>query len=217
MLPISAGVIPFGLVMGSLAYSAKLTLLQTMSMNIFVFAGASQLASVNLLKNETSVIIVIITGLIINLRFVLYSAGLSQYFSRSRILSKIFLSYCITDQSYASLVSNIDKLKSKTEVFQFYIGTSLMMTLVWQVSVLIGFSYGNILPKSFSLEYAVPLSFVALVMPTIKNKRYLFVALFSSFLSILLFKLPMNLGLLLSSLCSILLAYFISRKRVSND
>lgn len=212
MLPITTGVIPFGLVMGTVASNANLSGLQTMSMNSLVFAGASQLAAVDLLTKNVPSMIVIITGLTINLRFILYSAALSNLFKHESFFKKLLLSYTLTDQSYSSLMANEKDLETTKDKIHFYIGTSVMMAIAWQLSVLLGFIFGNFMPNEFNLDYAVPVSFIALVIPTLKNKKYIYVAILSAVSSIVLKEIPYNLGLLLSAGIAISLAVYLNRK-----
>ena len=212
MLPITAGVIPFGLVMGTVAANANLSLLQTTVMNFSVFAGASQLATVDLMSKGLPAFVVIATGIIINLRFFLYSAALSVPFKGLPTNIKLSGSYLITDQGYSVTVANEHLLNNKQDKLYFYFGASILMALVWQASVLTGFIFGNFAPTSWSLDYAVPLSFVALVLPTLKNRSYFYVGLLSASLSLLLRSLPFNLGLLVSALTAIALAYLLMKK-----
>jgi len=215
MLPIIPGVIPFGLVMGTVASNAHLSLVQTSAMNIFVFAGASQLAAVDLMVQNAPSFIVIATGVIINLRFLLYSAALSETFHNESVLAKSMGAYFITDQSYSVLAVNESRLKTIPAKIKFYFGASTIMIFAWQCSVLLGLLFGNFAPSSLSLDYAVPLSFVALVMPTFKNKSFVYVALLSSVLSLILKPLPFNLGLLVSGLIAIVFGAYLSRKKGS--
>jgi predicted branched-subunit amino acid permease len=213
MLPILTGVIPFGLVMGTVASNAQLDLVQTVGMNFFVFAGASQLAAIDLMTQSTTSLVVVVTGLIINLRFMLYSAAFSHFVKDSSVPIKALCAYSLTDQSYAATVANESKFKDLTEALQFYIGASIPMILTWHISVILGFIFGNFAPASLSLDFAVPLSFIALVLPTMKNKNYVVVAAFASVASILLKPMPYNLGLLTSALLSLGLGAILSRKK----
>ena len=213
MLPILTGVIPFGLVMGTVASNAQLDLLQTMGMNLFVFAGASQLAAIDLMGRNTSTLVVVATGLIINLRFMLYSAAFSPFVQNANVFIKALCSYSLTDQTYAAVAANEKKLNSLKDSLEFYIGASIPMVLGWHSAVLIGFVFGNFAPSSLALDFAVPLSFVALVIPTMKNCHYVYVAALASVLSIVLKNMPFNLGLLASALTAISFGAFLTRKR----
>ncbi len=211
MLPITTGVFPFGLVMGTVYIHAQIPNYEALAMNVLVFGGSSQLAVIDLMLQKSSILIVIATGLIINLRFMLYSAAFSDYVQNSNVWIKLFCTYGLTDQTYAVLKAYEHKLSSQQEVVSFYMGSALCMLLAWHGSVLVGFIFGNFLPISISLDYAIPLSFVALVLPTLKNKTYFYVALMAALTAIVLKPLPYNLGLLVSALIALGFAAFLTR------
>jgi predicted branched-subunit amino acid permease len=215
MLPITTGVIPFGAVMGTVCADAKLSFFQTVTMNVLVFAGAAQLAAVDLMTKNAASAVVIATGLIINLRFLLYSAALSPVVQRSGFLTKFFCAYSVTDQNYAVMSAHQDKLPTARDATIFYVGASTCMILTWHASVVAGFVFGNFAPSSLALDFAVPLSFVALLLPTLKNKKYLIVTAFSSVVSVLLHGVPYKLGLIITALLAIALAIFITRKKAT--
>jgi len=214
MLPITTGVIPFGAVMGTVSAEAGLSFFQTATMNVVVFAGAAQLAAVDLMSKHAASVVVVATGLIINLRFILYSAAMAPLLQKSPFRTKFISAYFLTDQSYAVMLANQDKLETNSGAVQFYLGSCICMMMSWQLSVCAGFAFGNFAPASWALDYAVPLSFVSLVVPTIRNKKYVFVAAFSSFASLVLNPLPFKMGLIVTALLGIALGTFLSRKPV---
>jgi predicted branched-subunit amino acid permease len=215
MIPVTPGIIPFGAVMGTVFSEAHFTFFQAMTMNTLVFAGASQLAAVDLMTKNTPVLIVLATGLIINLRFILYSAALSPVVQKSSFLVKIASAYTLTDQGYAVMSANESQLKNTTEMVEFYLGTVLCMIFVWHGSVIAGFIFGNFAPASWSLDYAIPLSFITLTIPTLKNKPYVAVAIFSAVVAVLLKFIPFNLGLIITAILAILFAMLLTRKKES--
>jgi predicted branched-subunit amino acid permease len=216
-LPIMPGVIPFGAVMGVVCSEAKLTLFQTVAMNVLAYAGAAQLAAMELMTKHAAGLVVIATGLIINIRFLLYSAALSPHLQRSSFFTKFFSAYTLTDQSYAVVSANQSELHDSSQIVRFYLGTAVCMALFWHLSVIAGYVFGNFAPASLALDYAVPLSFVALVIPTLKNRTYVLVAAFSSVTAVLLYTLPFRSGLIITALLSIAVAALLTRSRVRND
>jgi predicted branched-subunit amino acid permease len=213
IIPIISGIIPFGAVMGSAFAKAKLTFWQAMLMNTTVYAGASQLATTDLMKMHAAMFVVIATGLIINLRFLLYSAAMSPYLKDATPLVKFLCAFTLTDQSYAAMIANQDKFNSNTEATHFYLGTAACMVLAWHLSVTAGFVFGNFAPAALSLEFAIPLSFVALLIPTLKRKGHQIVAFFSAILSLLFNDFPLKTGLMVTALMSIGLAWMIIQMR----
>lgn len=213
ILPIISGIIPFGAVMGSAFAEANLSFWQAALMDTVVYAGAAQLASVDLMKINAAAFVVVGTGLVINSRFLLYSAAMAPYLKDSGFWTKFFASLTLTDQSYAAFTANHDKLKTDRAVVEFYVGSAVCMLLTWHLSVLAGFIFGNFAPASWSLDYAVPLSFVALLIPTLKTKSHVLIAVISSVLSLLFFSFPLKTGVMCTALLSILIAWFIIRHR----
>lgn len=212
MLPVIPGIIPFGIIMGSVATAQGLSIVDTMLMNSIVFAGASQLMVIDLISVNTPVIVIIFAGLTINLRFLLYSAANSETFKDCSGPVKVAAAYLLTDQSYAVVSANISEIDSIPNKIVFYFGASICMLLFWNSSVLVGCFFGNIVPTSFSLDFAVPLSFMALVVPTLKTRKHVAIAFLSATLSIVLFNLPLKLGLITTAFISIGIAYLLLLK-----
>lgn len=213
IIPIASGIIPFGMVMGVVFAEANLSLLQALLMDNVVYAGAAQLATVSLMKLNTAILIVLATGLIINLRFLLYSAAMSPYLENSNRWVKYFCAFTLTDQSYAAMTANQHKFKTNQEAMQFYMGTAVAMLITWHSSVVFGHLFGNIAPAKLNLDYAIPLSFVALLVPTLKTKNHYLIAGFSAVASLIFYKAPLNIGLMISALLSIGLAWILIKRK----
>jgi len=213
MLPITIGTIPFGAVMGTVSQAADLSLFQAMTMNVLVYAGASQLAALDLMVQQAAIPIIVLTGLIINLRFLLYSAAMTPILAEASWSTKLLSAFTLTDQGYAVMSSNQDRYPRNSDLVTFYLGTAFCMFLIWHLSVMAGYLFGNFSPDSLALDYAVPLSFIALLIPTLKNKKQILVALISAGLSLPLDSLPFRLGLLVTALISLLVAFKLTSKR----
>lgn len=207
-----SGVVPFGAVVGSAASEAGLSVTQTMLFNVFVFAGASQLAAIDLMTKGGTIVVVVLTGLVINLRFLLYSAAISPVLSGASFWAKLSGAYFLTDQSYAVMTAHEMHFKKTADAVQFYFGSCVCMAITWHLAVLAGALFGNFAPQDWALDYAVPLSFIVLVIPTLKNRKYILVAISSAVSGILLYRLPLNLGLIASAIVAISLAVLLTRK-----
>lgn len=213
ILPITVGIIPFGAVVGTISSEAGFSFFQSFGANVILYAGASQLAATELTIKHAAGPVIILTGLIINLRFLLYSAAMSPVLQRSSWGVKVLCAHFLTDQGYAVMAANMEKFKNNTEAIWFYLGSCAAMMLVWHSAFIGGYAFGNFAPAAWSLDFGVPLSFAALVIPSLKNRRYVFVALFSCAVSILLYPLPYRIGLFLTALLSIGLGTWLSRAK----
>ena len=99
--PIVIGVLPFAMIAGIASIEAGLSPLEGQGMSLIVFAGASQLAGLQLMGTGAAPVVTILTVWIINLRFMLYSASLGPHFKDLSTAWKALLAHIMTDQAYA--------------------------------------------------------------------------------------------------------------------
>jgi 4-azaleucine resistance transporter AzlC len=210
--PILLGVIPFALIAGISAVNAGFTRAEAIGMSSIVFAGAAQLAAVDLVSQHSSTIAILLTALVINLRFCMYSASLSPHFSGLPFSVRAVLAYLLTDQAYAVSVIAFNNERKKFKHF-FYLGTALTLWVIWQTGTIIGVQLGALIPSSWSLDFAVPLTFLALLFPAIVTRPALIAAVVSGVLALAAHSLPYNLGLFVAALGGIVAGYLADRGR----
>ena len=197
MAPILIGVVPFGLIAGIAAVEAGLGTLQAYSLSPIVFAGASQLAMIGLIATDAAPFVIVGTAWVINSRMAMYSAALAPEFRRLGPVRKGLAAYLLTDQAFAvSIVRFARRNESLNERFSFYMGAACSLWIVWQLSSIIGVIVGTGIPESWSLDFAIPLVFIALLFPTITDRGGAVAAVAAATAAVLFFSLPLNLGLL---------------------
>lgn len=195
--PILIGVVPFALIVGIAAVEAGLGTVQAFSVSPIVFAGASQLAIVDLLGRNAAPIVVVGTALAINARFLMYSAALAPTFRDLPALHKAFGAYVLTDQSFVVSVARFDRFdESLGDRFAYYLGASMALWITWQVATLVGVIIGTDVPQEWSLDFAIPLVFMALLFPALKDRGTTIAAIASGTAAVAFASFPLNLGLL---------------------
>lgn len=202
------GVIPFGLIMGTTTTKFGMSFLQGLGFNLPTFAGASQFAGLELYTQNASLIVIILTCMIINIRFTIYSFSLASFFQHLSLTKRFFLSYLVTDQSFGITIRD---LEDKKHVFplMYYLGAAIPLCMTWHLSVIAGMALGNFIPDSWSLDFSIPLIFMALLVPLIRNRKMFLVALVSAISSLIFYKAPLNLGILVTVMISLILAKFL--------
>ena len=180
-----------------------LSTLQTLAMSVFVFAGAAQLAAVPLMAAGASVAVVVLTVLIINLRLTLYSASLAPHFRRLPAGWKGLLSYLLTDQAYAATVTRFDDAETEEPDKRWYfLGVALAIWVTWQAATMLGVFLGAWASEGWSLDFVLPLTFIALAVPAIKA-RTTAAALSAGVAAVFAAALPLNLGHLTAALVGV--------------
>jgi len=203
VLPILIGVVPFGLIYGVVAISEDIGRLPAILMSTIVFAGASQIAAAELWGQGAPLLIVVTTGLIINLRFLMYSASLAPQMPGLSPWQRWLGSYLLTDQAFAV---SIVRFPADEEVhrFGFYFGAGIGLWATWQSSSLIGVLVGLQVPASWGLEFSVPLMFIALLVPSLRSKTPVIVALASGGAALAFHRMPLHLGLIAAAVTGLL-------------
>lgn len=193
--PILMGVIPFAMIIGVVAADTGLPATMGSAMSLIVYAGAAQFLMMQLLGTSAAWWVIALASWIINLRFMLYSASLALHIKDLPLKWKVPLAYLISDQAYGVSIIEFDKESGQQHKHWFYFGASLVMWMAFQGGTLIGALLGAQLPESWSLDFAFPLTFTALLIPAIKNRFMLLAAVVSGVVAVLGHNLPYSLNL----------------------
>jgi predicted branched-subunit amino acid permease len=196
------GVAPFGLVFGTIAAASGLTPLLAHSSSYLIFAGSAQLITLSLIGLGAPAALIVLTAAVINLRHMLYSAGVAAGLQHLGPGWRALLSYLLTDESYAMC---FQRMQSGGPFAHWHmLGVGVLMWVQWQISTLIGVFVGGVLPESWGLGFAVPVTFIALVFPSIKDRPMLIAALVSGFVAVLTAVLPYRTGILVAATAGII-------------
>jgi 4-azaleucine resistance transporter AzlC len=212
-LPLWLGAAPFGAIYAVSALAAGLDGAQTLAMSLFVFAGAAQFTAVGLFAAGTSPFTIVLTTLIINARHALLAASVAPFVREARPGTKALLAFQLTDESYAIAMRRwLDSAGSLA--FQF--GANLSMYVVWQCSTIAGILLGNLLPNpaAYGLDLIFPLTFIGLLVPLLRERVSVSVALLAAALTIGgALVLPGSLYLLLAGIVASGIGALLSRGR----
>ena len=192
--PLLLGIAPFGLVTGIAAVNAGLGIEQAVGMSILVFAGAAQLAALELIRTDAPLVVIVVTAAIINLRMLMYSASIAPHFRRFAARWKGALAYVLTDQAYALAIARFE-IEDPVDKRSYYLGVALPIWVVWQTMTVAGVYLGTSVPPAWGLEFTVPLVFLALLVPAVEDRETLIAAAVGGGGAVLGAGLPLNLGL----------------------
>ena len=210
-IPILFGVIPFGMIYGVYGIQAGLTPDVTQAMSSIVFAGSAQFATAVLLRQYTPALVIIITAAVLNLRHAFYSASLAPQIQRLSKAWKFLLSYLLTDEAYAVTVVRYQKedtLPGGDYRHWFFLGAGLTLWTGWQISTATGIFLGMEVPKSWSLDYTLVLTFIGIVIPTLKDRANILTALAAGLVAVVFAGLPYKLGLIIATATGIMTGIF---------
>jgi len=205
MAPVMVGMTPFAFLLGLTAAGTNWTWWMVGIQSIAYIAGAAQLAAVQLLGDGAPLVVVVATVALINLRFLMYSAAVGPRYRGSPLAWRALVAYVLTDQAFA-----IDAAHGAPRVgrarLHFYLGAALTLVVMWLILTPIATLVAARRPTGLGLELAVPLTFLALLAPTLKSRPAWLAAAVAGAVATAGRSLPYNAGLMLGAVLGALAA-----------
>jgi predicted branched-subunit amino acid permease len=201
-LPFVLVILPFGVLFGVLAAEAGLNMFEALSFSIVVIAGAAQFTALQLLGEHVPTLLVLTSALAVNLRMVMYSASLTPHLGAAPLWQRVFIAYFTIDQSYACAVAAYERNPgwSVPQKVTYFFATVAMICPLWYLSTAFGAWLGNGVPDGLALDFAVPITFIAMIGPMLTTGAHRAAALTSVVLSLIFNFLPFNLGLIVAGI-----------------
>lgn len=193
-------IVPFSTLFGVVATEAGLNVFETVAFSFLVIAGAAQFTAVELLRNDAPTIIVLISALAVNLRMAMYSASLVPYLGKATLGQRALVAYFTVDQTYACSIIKYDERRDWTvgQRLVYFFGVAAPICPPWYFFTGVGAMIGTAIPEGLALDFAIPITFLALIGPMMRTRAHV-AAGFVSVLAALVFAfLPFNLGLLVA-------------------
>ena len=181
--PLMIPVVPFGLIFGILAIDIGFTPLATMGMSLIIFGGASQIVLLQLFSGGASSLVIISSVGAVNSRHLLYGAVVSEHVSDLKLFWKIIISYFLIDQAFARSNEYFKKNNDKNKYFHL-IGGGVTSWVIWQTTTFLGIILGSAIPEKLGLSFAVPLTFLALLVNDFRKMINVIVIIISGLVAI---------------------------------
>jgi len=209
-VPILPGAIPFGLVVGVAQVQAGMSLLESVGLSALGYAGSAQLVASQMVQGGAPLLLILLAVAVVNLRFAMYSAVLRERFRGFSGLGRALNGFLLTDQTFALFSQKLERVVPR-ERLPYTLGAGLFMYAVWQVCTLLGALLGQTLPRAWSLDFAVTLTFIALGVPAIKDRPTLAAACAGGLAAVLTASLPFKLNLLIGAAVGIAVGLLMTR------
>ena len=205
-LPFLLVIVPFGMLFGVLANEAGWRLTETLAMSAVVIAGASQFTALQLLSEHAPLIVAILAPLAINLRMAMYSASLAPHIGGAPRWQRALAAYALTDQTYGVVINrfNLSPAMSREQKMAYYFGVAIPICGPWYLATWAGAVAGTAIPAGLALDFAVPITFIALFAPALRTLPHIAAAVVAVAVALGLSFLPYNLWLLVAAVAGML-------------
>ncbi|KIN73760.1 AzlC family ABC transporter permease [Sulfitobacter guttiformis] len=199
-------IIPFASLFGVLAAEAGLSVIETMAFSIVVIAGAAQFTALQLMQENAPTVIVLISALAVNLRMAMYSASLTPYIGSAPLWQRALCAYLTVDQSYVVGVSKFEREPDMTvpQRVAYFLGAVTPIVPLWYLFTYIGAVLGAQIPQSWALDFAIPITFLAMIAPMFRTAAHVVAALVAVIVSLLAAGVPYSLGLMIAGIAGMM-------------
>lgn len=188
-LPIGLGYLSVSFSFGILAVASGLSWWQAGLVSLTNITSAGQVAGVGIMASSGGLIEMMVSQIIINLRYSLMAISLSQKTDRSMsTLKRILLAYGLTDEIFGVAVSKKHEVGSK-----YFFGLTVLPVIGWVLGTILGAVLGGIFPEFLTNALAVGIygMFISIVIPKAKHSREIAVcALIACAISCLFYYVP---------------------------
>jgi len=209
--PMLFGAVPFGLIYGALAVKAGIAPLLAIAISSIVFAGSAQFMITKLVAAGTPGLLIVLSVGVINLRHALYSAAVADKLAHLPARWKMLLAYLLTDEAYAAAVRRLESDTNAQQRHWFLFGCGFGLWFTWQLACIAGVLLGGRIPDSWSLDFAGTLTFIAIVVPLLKDRASTGAMLVAGVLAVVAFALPHKLFIIVAALAGMAAGVLLER------
>jgi predicted branched-subunit amino acid permease len=203
MLPACIGLTPFGVVCGVGAAAAGANWLASLGMSAIIFSGAAQIVTAQMVAADAPFAIIVLTTFVLGLRLLMYSAAIAPYLKPLPERWQRGLAFLLSDQVFAAAIKRFHVGGDPHAAGLHFLGSGMALWVTWQVACMIGFFAGNLIPSAWSLEFAVPLCFIALVAPLYRDVPNVLAGITAGIAVLAMSHLPMRLNLIVAGVLGI--------------
>jgi len=200
-LPFFVVLMPFGMLFGVLATEAGLTLTEVITFSLTVFAGAAQFAALQMMQDQAPLWAILATAMAVNLRLLMYSVALTPHLGGAPLGIRAIIAYFLVDQSFAMVMAEYTRhpAMTRSDKIAYFFGVVTPVMVMWFAANLAGAQMGQLIPPEYALDFAIPITFLALVAPLLRKPADWVAAGLSVAGALALAGLPYGTGLLIAA------------------
>jgi 4-azaleucine resistance transporter AzlC len=170
-----------------------------------VFAGSSQFIAAGLVASGASILVIVLTTLVVNVRHALYAASLAPHMKHLPHRWLAPLGFWLTDESYVVVIARYNKPDPSPYKHWYFLGSAVFMYSNWQLCTIIGIVAGQAIPNpaAWGLDFALVVTFIGMLAQFVRNRPALVASVVAGVCAVLAHGLPNQLGLLLAAVLGI--------------
>ena len=213
-VPFLLVIVPFATLFGVLAVEAGLNVVEALVFSLVVIAGAAQLTAIQLMQENAPTFVVLASALAVNLRMAMYSASLTPYIGAAPLWQRAFAAYLIVDQSYLVAIAKFEEVPEMTvpQRMAYFLGAVTPVAPFWYGFTVVGALLGARIPEGWALDFAIPITFLAIIAPMFRTLAHVVAAFVAVVVSLLCVGVPYSLGVIIGGLAGMMAGAFVEKR-----
>lgn len=214
IIPLVVGAIPFGIIFGTLAQGSGLSFGATLGMSAFVFAGSSQFIALGLLAAGSTLPLIVLTTVVVNLRHMLYAASLLPYVQGASQRWKVVIGFFLTDEAFAIAIRRYGQPDPSPHKHWYYLGAAVAMYINWILCTGLGLTVGQLIPNAaaWGLDFAMVATFIGMIVPYATTRPMVGAIAVAAIVAVLANGLPHKLGLMVAAIAGVTTGYWLETR-----
>ena len=207
VIPIVIGVIPFGLAVGAASAASGVPTSAVIASPILILAGAAQLTAVEMLDAGAAPVVIVLSALMLNARFMLYSAALAPWFRHASLRQRVVLALPVIDHMHFICTPRFQAGDlDQRQRTAFYLGTAALPVLAWVTANVVGLAVGNGVPDDVGLHVAGPLGFAGMLAKATADRAATAAAAIAGGVTVVAAPLPLHMAVVLAPVVGVVAA-----------
>ncbi|MBE9108718.1 AzlC family ABC transporter permease [Nodosilinea sp. LEGE 07298] len=214
IIPLVVGAIPFGIIFGTLAQGSGLSFGATLGMSAFVFAGSSQFIALGLLAAGSTLPLIVLTTVVVNLRHMLYAASLLPYVQGDSQRWKAIIGFFLTDEAFAIAIRRYLQPDLSPHKHWYYLGAGGAMYGNWVLCTWLGLTVGQLIPNAaaWGLDFAMVATFIGMIVPYATTRPMVGAIAVAGLVAVLANGLPHKLGLMVAAIAGVAAGFWLETR-----
>jgi predicted branched-subunit amino acid permease len=173
VLPVILGIVAFGIAVGSAGATKGLSLAENFLMNLFVYAGLSQMVALEVWPEQitaSALAALALIAAIVNARMLLLSAAMRPWLGALPAWQTYPMLHFLTEPGWIVAMRYRSEGGADAAVL---LGGSLLILFAWMASTTAGYLLGALVPnpRAIGLDLVMPVYFAAMLVPLWQGAR----------------------------------------------
>ena len=198
--PAMPGLLAWGAVTGMVLVQSGLSVWQALAMTLIVYAGSAQLATLPLIVAGAPMWVIVLTALLVNFRFVIFSAVVGPHFAHLHWIRRLWYGYFNADLVMAFFPQRFPRPAQGNPASKlgYFKGLAFTTWWAWEIGSVVGILLASQIPVHWGIGFAGTLVLLGMTIPLIVNQATVVGVVVAGVISVAAAGIPYKLGLVLA-------------------